>query len=49
VIAVQHRIGATAVEDYAVELFNVHVLELLILPDKRGSEVRASLLSFRLA
>ena len=37
------------IEDYAVELFEVQVLELLILPDKRDSEVRASLLSFRLA
>src|SRR6202022_3289991 len=37
------------IEDYAVELFDVQVLELLILPDKRDSEVRASLLSFRLA
>jgi hypothetical protein len=37
------------IEDYAVELSDVHVLELLILPDKRDSEARASLLSFRLA
>jgi hypothetical protein len=37
------------IEDYAVELSDVQVLELLILPDKRDSEVRASLLSFRLA
>jgi hypothetical protein len=37
------------IEDYTVELSDVHVLELLILPDKRDSEARASLLSFRLA
>jgi hypothetical protein len=37
------------IEDYAVELSDVQVLELLILPDKRDSEVRASLLSLRLA
>jgi hypothetical protein len=36
------------IEDYTVELSDVHVLELLILPDKKDSEARASLLSFRL-
>jgi len=37
------------IEDYTVELSDVHVLELLILPDNKDSEARASLLSFRLA
>ena len=36
-------------EDYAVELSEVKVLELLIVPDKSGGEVRASLVSLRLA
>jgi hypothetical protein len=36
-------------EDYAVELSGVEVLELMIVPDKSGGEVRASLVSLRLA
>jgi hypothetical protein len=36
-------------EDYAVELSDVTVLELIIVPDKSGSEVRASLASLCLA
>ena len=36
-------------EDYPVELSEVKVLELEIVPDKSGGEVRASLMSFRLA
>jgi hypothetical protein len=37
------------IEDYAVELSEVKVLELMIVPDKTGGEVRASLTSLRLA
>jgi len=37
------------VEDYAVELSAVTVLELIIVPDKRGGAARASLASLRLA
>ena len=36
-------------EDFVVELSEVKVLELMIVPDKSGGEVRASLLSLRLA
>ncbi len=36
-------------EDYAVELSEVKVLELMIVTDKSGGEVRASLVSLRLA
>ena len=36
-------------EDYAVELSEVKVLELMIVPDKSGGGVRASLASLRLA
>jgi hypothetical protein len=36
-------------EDYAVEISEVKVLELMIVPDKSGGEVRASLASLRLA
>src|SRR5579864_2416771 len=36
-------------EDYAVELSEVKVLELGIIPDKSGGEVRASLVSLRVA
>jgi hypothetical protein len=36
-------------EDYPVELSEVKVLELKIVPDKSGGEVRASLASLRLA
>ena len=37
------------IEDYAVELSEVKILELMIIPDKNGGEVRASLASLRLA
>lgn len=36
-------------EEYVVELSEVKVLELMIVPDKSGGEVRASLVSLRLA
>ena len=36
-------------ERYPVELSGVKVLELMIVPDKSGGEVRASLMSLRLA
>jgi hypothetical protein len=36
-------------EDYTVELFDVTVLELKILPDQSGGAARASLASLRLA
>jgi hypothetical protein len=36
-------------EDYAVELSEVKVLELMIVPDKNGGVARASLASLRLA
>jgi hypothetical protein len=36
-------------EDYPVELSEVKILELEIIPDKSGGEVRASLVSLRLA
>jgi hypothetical protein len=36
-------------EDYAVELPDVTVLELRILPDQSGGKACASLASFRLA
>jgi hypothetical protein len=36
-------------EDYPVELSGVKVLELEVVPDKSGGEVRASLVSLRLA
>jgi hypothetical protein len=36
-------------EDYMVELSEVKVLELVIVPDKSGGEVHASLASLRLA
>ena len=36
-------------EDYAVELSEVKVLELMIVPDKSSGGVRASLVSLRLA
>ena len=36
-------------EDYAVQLSEVRILELIIVPDKSGGSVRASLRSFRLA
>jgi hypothetical protein len=37
------------VEDYAVELTAVTILELIIVPDKSGGAARASLASLRLA
>ncbi len=36
-------------EDYTVDLSDVTVLELKIVPDKSGGEARASIASFRLA
>jgi uncharacterized protein involved in type VI secretion and phage assembly len=36
-------------EDYAVELSDVKVFELMIVPDKSDGEARASLVSLRLA
>jgi len=41
--------GTREVEDYAVDLFDVTVLELIIAPDKSGGEARALLSSLRLA
>jgi hypothetical protein len=37
------------IEDYTVDLSEVAVLELIIVPDKSNGQARASLLSFRLA
>jgi len=37
------------IEDYAVELRDVRVLDIVIVPDKNGGEARASLRSLRLA
>jgi len=37
------------IEDYAVDLSNVGVLELMIVPDKSGGEARASLVKMRIA
>ena len=37
------------IEDFPVELSEVKVLELVIVPDMRGGQVRASLVSLRLA
>jgi len=36
-------------EDYTVQLSDVATLELMIVPDKSGSDARASLRSFRVA
>ena len=41
--------SARETEDYAVELSEVKVLELMIVPNKGGGDVRASLVSLRLA
>jgi hypothetical protein len=41
--------GTREVEDYAVDLFDVAVLELIIVPNKSGGEGRASLRNLRLA
>lgn len=40
---------AREVEKYQVELSDVTILELIIVPDKRGGEARASLESLRVA
>ena len=37
------------VEDYSVDLVNVGVLELIIVPDKSGGEAHASLAKLRIA
>ena len=37
------------IEDYAVDLSNIRLLDLTIEPDKENSNIRASLLSLRLA
>jgi hypothetical protein len=37
------------IEDYAVDLLNVGVLELIIVPDKSGGEAHASLAKLRIA
>ena len=41
--------GAREIEDYAVDLVDVGVLELIIVPDKSGGEARASLGKMRLS
>jgi len=41
--------GEREIEDYAVDLFDVGVLELIIVPDKSGGETRASLATMRLS
>jgi hypothetical protein len=41
--------GVREIEDYAVDLSNVGVLELIIVPDKSGGEARASLVKMRIA
>jgi hypothetical protein len=41
--------GVREVEDYAVDLVDVGVLELIIVPDKSGGEARASLVKMRLS
>jgi XRCC1 N terminal domain len=41
--------GVREIEDYAVDLFDVGVLELIIVPDKGGGDARASLVKMRLA
>ena len=40
--------GVREIENYAVDLFDVEVLELVIVPDKSGREARASLEKFEL-
>ena len=37
------------IEDYAVDLYEVTQLELIIVPDKSGSDARASLANLRLS
>jgi len=41
--------GVREIEDYAVDLFDVGVLELIIVPDKGDGEALASLVKMRLA
>ena len=41
--------GVREIEDYAVDLVNVGVLELVIVPDKSGGDARASLVKMRVA
>jgi hypothetical protein len=41
--------GVREIEDYAVDLVDVGVLELIIVPDKSGAEARASLVKMRLS
>ncbi len=41
--------GIREIEDYAVDLLDVGVLELIIVPDKNGSEALASLVKMRLS
>jgi len=41
--------GVREIEDYAVDLVGVGVLELVIVPDKNGGEARASLVKMRLS
>lgn len=41
--------GTREIEDYAVDLFDVGVLELIIVPDQSGGEARASLVKMRLS
>jgi hypothetical protein len=41
--------GVREIEDYAVDLPDVGVLELIIVPDKSGGEARASLVKMRIA
>ena len=40
--------GVREIEDYAVDLADVGVLELVIVPDKSGGDARASLVKMRL-
>jgi hypothetical protein len=40
--------GVREIEDYAVDLVDVGVLELVIVPDKSGGDARASLVKMRL-
>jgi hypothetical protein len=41
--------GVREIEDYAVDLVDVGLLELIIVPDKSGGETRASLVKMRIA
>ncbi len=41
--------GVREIEAYAVDLVDVGVLELIIVPDKSGREARASLVKMRLS